>query len=149
MKSLIFVITCICLLACQINTEKANDMQNLMQTIDEFYAAIEAGDFDKRMEMFADSAIVMPNGGNIIRGKQVIKERWEPYKDYIFRIKDLQRLEVRISGDFAHTVNSYFYTSHLEGEEPVWHKTKNIHIWQRQVDDSWKLYLDIWNSSGS
>lgn len=149
MKSLIFLTTSIFLLTCQLNTEQSNDMQNLMKSIDAFYAAIEAGNFDKRMDMFADSAIVMPNGGNIIRGKQVLKERWEPYKDAIFRIRDLERLEVKISGDMAYTVNSYYFTYHNQGEEAVWYKTKNIHLWQRQADGSWKLYLDIWNSSGS
>ena len=149
MKTVILFVFCLILFSCRYEIEHPDDEQILIKAIDDFYATIEAGDFDKRMNMFADSAIAMPNGGTIIRGKEVIKKKWEPYKDYIFRIKDLERLEVKISGDFAHTVNSYFYTSHLQGEEPVWHKTKNIHIWQRQADGSWKLYLDIWNSSGS
>ena len=149
MKSIIFLIICLIFSACQYQVEYSDDMQNLIQTIDAIYAAVEAGDFYSRIDLFADSAIVMPNGGNIIRGKQVLKERWEPYKDAIFRIKDLERMEVKISGDMAYTVNSYYYTYHEQGEEAVWHKTKNIHLWQRQTDGSWKLYLDIWNSSSS
>ena len=149
MKSLIVLICCLFFLTCQYQVEYPNDMQNLISTIDAFYSAVEAGDFYSRIDLFADSAIVMPNGGNIIRGKQVLKERWEPYKDAIFRIKDLERLEVKISGDMAYTVNSYYFTYHNQGEEAVWYKTKNIHLWQRQADGSWKLYLDIWNSSGS
>jgi uncharacterized protein (TIGR02246 family) len=149
MKTLSLISFAMLIISCQTNTDQETDMPNLMKTIDEFYTAIEAGDFEKRMELFADSAIVMPNGGQIIRGREVIKERWAPFQEYVFQIKDLERLEVKISANFAHTINSYYYTSHLPGEEAVWHKTKNIHIWQRQADGSWKLYLDIWNSSES
>ena len=148
MKSFLFSLICIFLVACQQQLAKTDDMKNLMQAIDTFYAAVEAGDFDARIAMFADSAMVIPNGGSIIHGKDTIKELWSPYQKYIFRIKDLERMEVKISGEYAHTVNSYYYTWHLPGEEAIWHKTNNIHIWQRQPDGKWKLYLDIWNSAG-
>jgi ketosteroid isomerase-like protein len=54
---------------------------------------------------------------------------------------------MHISGDAAYTINDYYYTYHAEGDEPVWRKTKNIHIWRRQADGFWKLHADIWNSS--
>jgi ketosteroid isomerase-like protein len=87
--------------------------------------------------------------GNTLRGKKVIEEKWAPYKEAVFLIKDLERIETRISGNIAYTVNQYYYTYPYPDQEEIWYKTKNVPIWQKQQDGSWKLHLDIWNSCGT
>ena len=134
-------------LSCQEKLNYEKDLEQLKKSIASFYSAIDSGDFYKRIDLYADDVIILPNNSDLIRGKEVIKNRWEPYKDAIFRIKDLENVEIKISGNIAYTINSYYYAYHNPGEEVVWYKTKNIHIWKRQKDGNWKLHADIWNNS--
>lgn len=118
----------------------------LEETIAQFYATIEAGDAETRLELFSDDAILMPNHWTMIRGKQAIAEVLRSAPDRVFRLRDREVVDLGVDGGVAYTVNSYFYTSHRKGEDPQWHKTKNVHIWKRLADGSWKLHVDIWNS---
>ncbi len=128
----------------QVNEEDVG-LAELERTIKAFYESVESGDNDRRAEMFTDGAMMMPNDGAIIRGKESIGEVVRGGEGWVFRIRHLERAELDLSGDIAYTVNEYEYTWHQDGDEPTWHPTKNIHIWRRQPDGSWKLHVDIWN----
>ena len=147
--SLIFVLFfSFALQHCAEQKDQKTNLNQLRKTIDEFYEAINSGNTDKRLEMFTDNAIIMPNNGEIIRFNNTVKENWKSYdEEWIFRIKDLERVELSISQNTAYTVNAYYYTFHQIGKEADWKKTKNVHIWIKQDDGSWKLHVDIWNSS--
>lgn len=134
---------------CAEQKDKKKDLDQLRKTIKEFYEAINSDNADKRAEMFTDNAILMPNNYGIIKGKQTIEKVIKSGEKMVFRIKDLERLELHLSGNIAYTVNRYYYSYHQQGKEPVWHKTKNVHVWRKQADGTWKLHVDIWNSSGS
>lgn len=133
--------------ACLPVDEKDTGLAELERSIADFYEAVESGDNDRRAEMFTDGAMMLPNNGAIIRGKERIGEVVRGGEGWVFRIRNLERVELNLSGDLAYSVNEYEYTWHHEGDAPVWHPTKNIHIWRRQPDGSWKLHADIWNSS--
>ena len=134
-------------LGCTPMNEEASGLAELEQAIEVFYASIESGDNDSRAEMFTDGAMMMPDNGAIIHGKGDIGEVVRSGGGWVFRIRNLERAELDLSGDIAYTVNEYEYTWHQAGDEPTWHPTKNIHIWRRQTDGSWKLHVDIWNGT--
>lgn len=121
----------------------------LRAAIDDFYAAVEAGDGEARIALFSDSAIMMPNHWTMWEGKEAIAEVIRAGEGSIFRLRDREIVDMDASGSLAYTVNSYYYTYHPEGGEPQWHKTKNVHIWKRDSAGSWKLHVDIWNSDVS
>ena len=134
--------------SCQNQNTQKQDMQVLKETISRFYAAIEEGNSEKRFELFSKNALMMPNNSDIVILNDSVKNTWSKWDDeWIFRIMDLEQLEIELSGVVAYSVNSYYYTWHYKDDEPEWHKTKNVHIWRKQTDGSWKLHLDIWNSS--
>lgn len=124
-----------------------SDRDNFEDAVAAFYAAIESGDKQAHAEMFADSAFMLPNHWEFSRGKEEITRIINAGENWVFQIKDLCHLEMEMSGDIGYTINDYYYTWHREGEEPDWHKTKNIHIWRKQKDGAWKLHADLWNSS--
>ena len=134
-------------LACAPVNEEDVGLAELEQAIETFYASIESGDKNRHAEMFTDGAMMMPDDGAIIRGKESIGEVVRSGEGWVFRIRNLERAELDLSGDIAYTVNEYEYTWHQVGDEPTWHPTKNIHIWRRQPDGTWKLHVDIWNGN--
>ena len=119
---------------------------DLRAAIDAFYAAIEADDVEARIKMFSDNAIMMPNHWTRWEGKEAIAAVIRAGEGSVFRLRDVEIVDMDASGDLAYTVNSYYYTYHPEGSEPQWHKTKNVHIWKRGAAGEWKLHVDIWNS---
>jgi ketosteroid isomerase-like protein len=133
--------------ACIPAAHEDNGLAELEQSIATFYEAVELGDKDAHAEMFTSGAMMLPNNGAMIRGKEDIGAVVRGGEGWVFRIRNLERAELDLSGDIAYTVNEYEYTWHAEGDEPTWHPTKNIHIWRRQPDGVWKLHVDIWNSS--
>ena len=119
----------------------------LDETISAFYQAINAGETASRARFFTDDALLLPNRGNPIRGRDAIRDLLAAGQNAIFRIRDREVLDMNISGDLAYTVNAYEYAWHMPDDEPVWYPTKNIHIWKRQPDGAWQLHADLWNSS--
>jgi ketosteroid isomerase-like protein len=119
---------------------------DLKAAMDEFYASVEAGDGEARIALFADDAIMMPNHWTMSRGKKSIAGMIRGGEGYVFRLRDREIVDIDVRSAMAYTVNSYYYTYHAEGAEPQWHKTKNVHIWKRDAEGSWKLHVDIWNS---
>jgi uncharacterized protein (TIGR02246 family) len=126
--------------------QKEDIPDDLREAIDAFYAAIETGDSEAHIEMFSDDALMMPNHWTRREGKEAIAEVIRAGAGSVFRLRDREVIDWGVSGDLAYTANSYFYTYHPEGDEPQWHKTKNVHIWKRDAAGAWKLHLDIWNS---
>jgi ketosteroid isomerase-like protein len=120
--------------------------EELQQAIDAFYAAVEAGDGEARIEMFTDDAIMMPNHWTLSQGKDAIAKGIRAGENIVFRLRDREQVDMGVSADLAYTVNSYYYTYHQKDAPPQWHKTKNVHVWKRMPDGGWRLHVDIWNS---
>ena len=118
----------------------------LQEAIGRFYAAIESDDVEARVELLDEDIIMMPNHWTMSRGKETVAEMFRGTEGTVFRLKDREVVDAGVDGDLAYTVNSYYYTWHHEGEEPQWHKTKNVHHWRKQEDGRWLQSLDIWNS---
>lgn len=134
------------LAGCSSKTEEKNK-EELFVCLDNFYKFIEEGKTDQRLQLYADSAIIMPNYGELIYFDETARLRWKGYdEEYIFRIKDLERIKLEILGSTAYVINKYYYTFHAKTDTANWKKTKNIHIWKR-LNNKWLLYADIWNSS--
>ena len=120
--------------------------QAFLAAVDSFYAAVNAGDTATHAALFTDDAWMLSDDWRISRGedlKAMIRDR----PGWVFRLKDVERLEYGVSGDLGYTVNAYYYTYHQEGAEPEWHRTKNVHVWRRQDTGAWLLHVDIWNAT--
>jgi ketosteroid isomerase-like protein len=117
-----------------------------LAAVNAFYEAVNAGDQAAHAALFTNDAWMLSDDGHIRRGeglKAMIRDR----TGWVFRLKDIERLEYGVSGELGYTVNQYYYTYHQEGSQPEWHRTKNVHIWRLQEDGAWRLHVDIWNST--
>jgi uncharacterized protein (TIGR02246 family) len=148
LHDLMFLLTwALVALGCAGQASVDSDMSRLERGVAAFYDAVNAGDADAVVALLTDDAIMMPNNGDMVVGKEAVEQIWRAGAASGFTIRDLRSVEVSSSGDIGYRVNSYFYGFVQEGTETDWHKTKNVHIWRRQPDGSWKLHIDIWNSS--
>lgn len=134
--------------ACQagVDDRRPDPPGELLEAMDSFYAAIESDDVEARIALLADDIVMMPNHWTIGLGRESVAAGLRAIEGAVFRIRDREVLRVSVSGDLAYTVNSYYYTYHASGDEPQWHKTKNVHVWRRDQAGLWKLEVDIWNS---
>ena len=128
--------------------DREAERAKLVEAINAFYRAIDSNDKAARASMFTDSAMMLPDGWPMRRGIETIRPIVLSGGDsLVFALKDREQVEMAFSGDIAYTVNQYCWSWHHRDSTPVWHKTKNIHIWRRQPDGAWKLHADIWNGS--
>lgn len=100
-------------------------------------------------QFYADDAILMPWGHDVVRGKSDILK-------YIKKemnespLVDMTQHVVHIEGNnqmlFAVNLFSWTFKDTSSGEN-VTFPGKGVHVWMRQQDGSWKILLDLYNVS--
>jgi ketosteroid isomerase-like protein len=51
------------------------------------------------------------------------------------------------SGDTAYEIGKYTLKIQPAGQEAMTDSGKYLVVWKRQAEGTWKLHVDIWNSS--
>ena len=110
-------------------------------------AAIEKGS-QGYMSYYADDAVEVPNGAPLIRGKSEIA------KGMGFLDNKDNRLtwtpvggDISSSGDLGYTYGTFEFRSKDKDGNPRVDHGKYTSIWKRQKDGTWKVVLDMGNSS--
>lgn len=107
-------------------------------------AALE-GDWATYAAQFAEDGVALPPNGPAIEGRQAIEEWASGFSVGAFAMNQLN-LEGR--GDLAYRRGTFTITLTPPGmEQSVSDEGKFLEIWKRQQDGTWKLAVDIWNSS--
>ena len=96
--------------------------------------------------MYTPDAIAFPPDSEMIRGNEAIGEFWKATRDSGVQSAALTTIDVGRSGDVAYEVGKVSLTIQSAGKEPTTAMAKYVVVWKRQVDGSWKLHRDIWNS---
>ena len=148
LASLLMMMSVVVTVGCDDTPDPALERERLVAAIDDFYQAIDNNDKEARAAMFTQDAMMLPNGWEMTRGADRIRQMVMGGGDtMVFAITDREQVEMDFSGDIGYTINRYSWSWHHRDSTPVWHPTKNIHIWRRQSDGTWKLHADIWNAS--
>lgn len=95
--------------------------------------------------MYSDDGHILQDDGQIIKGKAAIRQFWKrglPNAELSF-----QNVELKKTGNTAYRIFNYFYKFPRKGQAPFILKGKSLHIWHMQPDGTWKLHIDMWNSS--
>jgi len=109
-----------------------------------FSAAIARGDAQAVAALYTQDAIVLPERGEMVKGRQAIGEFWKAAMDSGVRSVTLTTLEFGASGDLAHEVGTVQLTIHAQGNAPAIASAKYVVVWKREAD-GWKIHRDIWN----
>jgi len=100
------------------------------------------------MSYYADDAVELPNGGPAIPGKENIAKGMGFLDDKNNRlIWTPVGADISASGDLGYTYGTYEFDSKDKDGKPVVEHGKYTSIWKKQKDGSWKVVLDMGNTS--
>ena len=115
---------------------------------DEFIALNNASDAAGLAGLYTNDAVLMPPNQEAVAGNQAIESWFQTTFDQFTIEFTLASDELEVVGDLAFDGGSYMIalTPQADGE-PMEERGKYILILRKQVDGSWKLVRDIWNSN--
>ena len=108
--------------------------------------ACSTGDAELYLSNFTEDAAVMPPGFPAAMGKEELR----PIIEGLFGMFDLELPytveEVEVLGDWAFVRSSWQYSmTPKEGGETTISIGKELDIFKRQTDGSWKIYIQCYN----
>jgi len=110
--------------------------------------AAQAKDVDGAVANYAEDGSWLPPNAPMVNGKAAIRAGWlKLIGSPGFNIDwQIDKLEVGRAGDLAYTI--YTYQLALEGPngKPIADHGKDMAIWKKQADGSWKMIVDTFNS---
>ncbi len=117
------------------------DRRAVEATVNRYVEATNKGDADALAQLYDDHAVLLPPDHQPIEGRAAIGEFWRQGTDEGLEVTTL-RLDV--NGGLGYVVGQY--TLPETDEEPA-DSGKTVMCLKRQLDGSWKVTADIWNSS--
>jgi uncharacterized protein (TIGR02246 family) len=124
------------------------DVEAIQNLLKEATAAHHAGDAERWAAVFASDAVGMPQGDTAISGREALLARRRADFEKYVSTATIEPLEIEVAGDwgFARTAVSGAFTP-KDGGPPIQLDEKEIVIFRRQPDGSWKVARLIGNSN--
>ena len=124
------------------------DKKAIKKIIDDFTAQVDTSARDWMPEWvklaYTEDAMVFPPNAPALKGQDAIAAfmvAFPPLSDF-----KQESIEVEGNGDLLYDCGSFSWTMTLPGAAPVKETGKYIQIWRKQVDGSWKMSREIFNS---
>ena len=108
--------------------------------IHDFVSAFNRGDMAAVTDMYADDAVVMPPGSNMIKGRDAIRAFWTKTAQGPSKLTVNVIAVTMLGGDAASDIGTFTFAT--QGRPQV--TGKYLVIW-RKTTAGWKLVADIWN----
>ena len=137
--------------AAQSSPSAEADQAAIQQVWVDYAAAVEAGNVDNYMALWAEGGVQMPPGAPPNVGKDMIRVRttknMEADADKSVAMH-IDAKEITVLGDYAYARGLYTVdVTGSDGNALAHVDGKFMTILQRQDDGSWKIYRDIFNSN--
>jgi ketosteroid isomerase-like protein len=102
------------------------------------------------MSFYADDAAELPNGEDMLQGKETIAKTMGFLDDKNNHLTWTPvHADMAASGDLGYTYGTYEFRSKDKDGKPTVEYGKYASIWKKQKDGSWKVVMDMGNSSPS
>jgi ketosteroid isomerase-like protein len=124
------------------------DANTLRQLEADFMKAAAEKGAQGYMSYYAQDAVELPNGADMLQGKENISKTMDflDQKDNRLTWTPVGA-DISASGDLGYTYGTYVFTSKDKDGKPVSEHGKYTSIWKKQKDGSWKVVLDMGNAS--
>lgn len=96
-------------------------------------------------ELYTDDGKILPNGADIIEGREAIAEHFKMKEGYSPLSHTVQSEEITICGEYAYDYGYYQGTNENARKEQNSFSGKYVIIWKK-LDGKWLIYVDIWNA---
>jgi uncharacterized protein (TIGR02246 family) len=140
----------VCFYGCQRETAdtRAQDEHAIREADAATLKAAQAKDVDGAVANYADDASWLPPNAPMVDGKASIRAGWSKLiGNPGFSIDwQIDKLDIARAGDLAYTI--YTYQLALEGPQgkPINDRGKDMAVWKKQADGTWKMVADTFNS---
>lgn len=127
------------------------DIAAIKEVFNQYVVAVNTGDFDLWISLWTDDAVQMPPDTPARVGKEQIREAMKPGFDQMNLDMTIHSIDdVKVYGDLGIVRCTYTLkmTPKAGGETiNVVPDAKDLSLWERQSDGSWKLIYDCNNSN--
>ena len=127
------------------------DLSQVRQEIGEvnvkFGEAVRLGDAAALASLYTEDAKLLPPNSEMIEGREGIKAFWGGGLQMGIKDAILTTVEVFGMGDLVCEIGNYDLTIQPEGMDAIKDNGKFLVVWKKAMDGTWKLHVDIWNTS--
>jgi len=127
------------------------DIAAVREVLNQYAVAVNNGDFELWMSLWADDGTQMPPDAPVSIGKEQIRKAVEPdFTEMIMEMAILSIEDARVHGDLGLTRCRYtLKATPRAGGETVnaMPDGKALTLYERQSDGCWKIVYDCYNSS--
>ena len=133
---------------CAPSADFASDQAAIRAVDSGMVDALNARDLDTWLGFVADDARMMPPNAPTVEGKEAIRQLLEGLLAIpTFTVTHHPgTIVVSRGGDLAYVSYAYELTVRDSQGTPVTEKGKDISIFRKQPDGSWKLVVDMWST---
>jgi uncharacterized protein (TIGR02246 family) len=120
----------------------AQDKATIQSLNDKFVQAVDAGDAAAIASLYADDAVILPPGGEMMKGRSAIQAFWKAAMEQ-FEHGKLTAVDVKpLGSEAAREIGTFSFRT--KGSQPQEITGKYVVVWEK-VGSDWKLATDIWN----
>jgi ketosteroid isomerase-like protein len=127
-----------------------SDSETLRQLEADFMKAAAERGSQGYMSYYAQDAAELPNGADVLQGKENIAKTMNFLDDKNNHLTWTPvYADMAASGDLGYTYGTIEFRSKDKDGKPTVEYGKYVSIWKKQKDGSWKVVMDMGNSSPS
>ncbi len=125
------------------------DIAAIEDVLNQYTLAMTTGDLDLWMSLYTDDTVKMAPDEPAAFGKEELRAMMQPlFDNFTFEEMAIFDVVIQVAGDWAFVRCNFTATlTPKAGGESLYMDAKDLSIYKRQADGSWKLYWDCWNSN--
>ena len=124
------------------------DVESLREAVAAYHEAASAKDSETVVSMYDEQALMVPPAGALVDGLQEVRGYRFGFIETPGVSLDFRTTELHVSesGDLGWSVAIGDITIEREDGGMDRDVVRDVHVWRRQADGTWKVALDVWNS---